>query len=152
MDFHPDRILPLQNKMISIAIQYENETGELCPGLAAPQVGCNVRVIMIRTSDDPSLKQWTFMYNPVYVSSRDGFIHSTEGCMSVPNCIGECIRPKESLFFFQDERGNLYPNGDYLRVVDDDSARLCHLLDHLNGVLFTDNAVAVKRPPSDQLE
>lgn len=97
-------------------------------GLAAPQVGVLRRVVVIDVGDGP-IK----MVNPEIIY-QEGEEIDTEGCLSVPNFMGTVARPQLLRVGYMDENGmpcELEAEGLKARAV-------CHEIDHLNGVLFTD--------------
>jgi len=140
--FDTNELKLLQQTMLYAAMNFERDhAGSLCVGLAAPQVGVNLRVIMVRNTNDPADQRWTFMFNPAYVESRDGFTIDHEGCLSLPDYYGKVVRPKESLFYYFTEKGKRVPQEGVILAREQYARILCHELDHLNGVLCSDNAV-----------
>ncbi len=101
-------------------------------GLAAPQVGILRRVIVIDLYDDNGAGVYI---NPeIIAQSGDQF--EIEGCLSLPGLNGRVHRPQRVTVRYQTLDGS---------VVEKDGEDLlarafCHEIDHLNGVLFTDNA------------
>lgn len=118
-----DRIKELLDDMIETM----NENNGV--GLAAPQVGILRRVIVVDDGSGP-IK----LINPVIVESSNEVIIDTEGCLSVPEEIGEVIRPKRVLVKYIDEDGE----NKELDAEDLLARILCHEIDHLNGILFVD--------------
>ncbi len=118
-----DRIKELLDDMIETM----NENNGV--GLAAPQVGILRRVIVVDDGSGP-IK----LINPVIVESSNEVIIDTEGCLSVPDEIGEVIRPKRVLVKYIDEDGE----NKELDAEDLLARILCHEIDHLNGILFVD--------------
>lgn len=108
---------------------YENEG----VGLAAPQVGVALRVVVIDVSGE--LFQ---MINPV-ITKREGSCVSTEGCLSVPDFDGEVERAAEVDCEYTDA------NGKRISLHARELLAVCiqHELDHLDGVLFIDRARAI---------
>ena len=102
-------------------------------GLAAPQVGVPVRAVQV------DVEEGFFEFiNPVIVS-RKGEQSGPEGCLSVRGKAGVVVRPEKVKIVFQDRRGDKYSlvaRGFFARAV-------CHELDHLDGVLYTDKATDV---------
>lgn len=140
----------LQQTMLYEAIRFEHEhENQLCAGLAAPQVGVNLRVIMMRNSGDADQKSWTFMFNPIYEETLDSYQITTEGCLSIPDYEGRCVRPSKARFHYQNEFGEVVPS---MEIQGAYTAVLCHELDHLNGVVFTDNEVKFTQEQAAMIE
>ncbi len=112
--------------------------GPAAVGIAAPQVGCLVRVIIVDTSARKGRSHGRLiMVNPEIIS-WEGSVSGREGCLSVPDFVGNVMRAKEVVVEFQDALGELH-NVDFshfeARVVQ-------HEIDHLNGLLFLDRVVS----------
>jgi len=103
-------------------------------GLAAPQVGKNIRLIVV--SHD---KKTLFFINPKITKKSWARKTEEEGCLSVVNKKGEIIygpvsRHKRISCIYLDEKGN-----KKTLTAEDMLARvLQHEIDHLNGILFID--------------
>jgi peptide deformylase len=98
-------------------------------GLAAPQVGLSLRVIVVQMpGEDPSV-----IINPEIIK-RSGEQLVTEGCLSIPGYVGEIKRPSAVTLRGRDRRGR------QLRIKGTDllAEALEHEVDHLNGILFID--------------
>ena len=99
-------------------------------GLAAPQVGEAIRVVVIDVG-----KGLIELINPV-ITFREGSVKDTEGCLSVPNYYGEVERSARVKVEFLNRRGkrqHLTADGLLARCIQ-------HELDHLEGQLFIDIA------------
>lgn len=99
-------------------------------GLAAPQIGVLKRVIVI---DIEVIKK--AMINPeiIYESDKD-LKDGAEGCLSVPGVEDMVRRPNVIRVRYMDLNGKIIEEEArdlYARVI-------CHEVDHLNGILFTD--------------
>lgn len=109
-------------------------------GLAAPQVGLNIRLATIDLSvgEDPS--QLIVICNPEIVVAA-GEQKSEEGCLSIPDFTDTVMRPQTVTIRCQDIHGEPveYTGNDQL------ARCFCHEIDHLNGVLFIDHLSAIKR-------
>jgi peptide deformylase len=99
-------------------------------GLAAPQVGVSLRVIVIGITEGEDI----VLINPEIVR-RKGERMVTEGCLSVPGFFGAITRA-ESV-----RAKGLDLNGKEVRIKADEllAQALEHEIDHLNGVLYTDH-------------
>lgn len=109
-------------------------------GLAAPQIGVNIRLVTIDLSvgEDPS--QLIVICNPEIVSS-EGEQKNDEGCLSIPDFSETVVRPQKLSI----KGVNL--KGEEIRYdADDLLARcFCHEIDHLDGILFVDRLSPLKR-------
>ena len=117
-----DRMRELMNDMVETM----NENDGV--GLAAPQVGVLRRVIVVDDGNGPMK-----LINPE-LFDKEGKQLDTEGCLSVPNRLGEVCRPEKLRVRYMDEEGRektLEAEGLLARI-------LCHEVDHLDGILFTD--------------
>lgn len=106
-------------------------------GIAAPQIGCNKRVIMFgfeKNKRYPNEKPvpFTILINPVYQIISDVLVDGWEGCLSVPGLRGLVPRYKKI------EYSGYTPDGKLItRNAADFHARIIqHECDHLDGVLF----------------
>jgi peptide deformylase len=98
-------------------------------GLAAPQVGVPLRVIVIGMPEEEAF----VLVNPEVVR-RNGERVVTEGCLSVPGYFGEIKRSRRVTVKGKDL------SGKELRVRGEEllAQALEHEIDHLNGVLYID--------------
>lgn len=99
-------------------------------GLAAPQVGRNIRVIVVKLQYGDIQE----MINPAIKWYSDHVVKIEEGCLSVPGKYVELTRPSKISISFQDL------SGKYKRwKLKSLEARIVqHEIDHLDGVLMTD--------------
>jgi len=100
-------------------------------GLAAPQVGILKRVVVIDIGDGPII-----LINPEIVETN-GEVKDVEGCLSVPGKQGNVIRPQYVKVKAEDRDGNS------IEIQGEDllARAICHEIDHLNGILYTDKTV-----------
>lgn len=100
-------------------------------GLAAPQIGESIRLIIIKYKDDSIA-----MINPRIIMKSILKEWGEEGCLSVPGKYGEVKRSKKLTVKYVDKNGKnrvLTANGFLARIIQ-------HENDHLNGTLFIDKA------------
>ena len=99
-------------------------------GLAAPQVGKNIRVFIVDTDDG----YYEFI-NPK-ILGVSGSQYGLEGCLSVKGKWGDVKRPKKVTIEATDRYGKRF------KVVARDffARAVCHENDHLDGILYTDKA------------
>lgn len=101
-------------------------------GLAAPQVGEPIRCVVLATPDEGVRK----LVNPRIIG-RNGMVVGPEGCLSLPTLQAQVSRAREITVKGLDERmrpETFAAEGIYARAIQ-------HELDHLNGVLFIDQAI-----------
>ena len=111
-------------------------------GLAAPQVGEAIRLIVVDTqwTEEGAERDPLILVNPV-VSEHEGKIKWTEGCLSVPDMEAEVERAERVRLIARDlDGGELDIRAEGLQAV-------CfqHEVDHLDGVLFIDHISRLKR-------
>lgn len=120
-----DRLMTLLDDMVET--MYENDG----IGLAAVQVGILKRAIVMDVGEGP-----VKILNPRIIENEGEQIF-TEGCLSVPTVNGDVIRPEKVKMEYMTIEGNMeIMEADGLKAVC-----LCHEIDHLNGVLFTDKII-----------
>ncbi len=106
-------------------------------GLAAPQIGKNIRLIVIGKQADPEvLEEDLVLFNPTWERTSKKTAWDSEGCLSVPNVYGKVKRYKDIDVQALDINGEeiAFEISGYLaRVIQ-------HEVDHLDGVLFIDKA------------
>ena len=99
-------------------------------GIAAPQVGIPIRLVVI----DVEKKRYD-MINPV-ITYREGSVVDSEGCLSCPNLFGDVERAEKVRVKFTTKyhkEKELEAEGLLARCIQ-------HELDHLDGRLFIDIA------------
>ena len=99
-------------------------------GLAAPQVGVSLRVIVLQMPG----KEPMAIVNPEIVK-REGERGVVEGCLSVPGYAGEIKRPLSVTVKGRDGQGKSVR----LKATGLLAQALEHEIDHLNGVLYVDH-------------
>lgn len=107
-------------------------------GLAAPQVGKNIRLFVMNPSGEPG-DDYVYV-NPV-LSDSDGDEEAEEGCLSLPDIHVKVMRNKRIRIQAQDLDGTPFEQtatGFIPRVWQ-------HEFDHLNGILLTDRMGPVAR-------
>ena len=126
---------------IKTLIQDMKETmlGASGAGLAAPQVGESVRVIIVRTTDRDD-SEIIPLINPEIIEAQ-GQVESEEGCLSIPG-VTESVRRNETVTVtYINENGEEHT----MEAKEFLSRVLQHEIDHLNGTLFIDRLGLVKR-------
>ena len=109
-------------------------------GLAAPQIGLSVQLIIIDASpvaEDETLR--VFINPRILESSGESTVE--EGCLSIPGVREDVTRPEKIRLNYFDEFGKEYTEdfaGWPARIIQ-------HEVDHLNGILFVDHISPLKR-------
>jgi peptide deformylase len=106
-------------------------------GLAAPQVGVSERVIVVELPEDAEDPQSGKLYefvNPEIVRASAEEVEGEEGCLSIPDIIGDVWRARSVVIKGQDR----YGKPQRLEAHDWLARVFQHEIDHVNGVLFID--------------
>ena len=115
-------------------------------GLAAPQIGLSIRLIVIDASpleeDDPKLKDFQKVFINAKITERFGETKIyKEGCLSIPQLHEEVEREEKVRIEYYDENFNFHDE-----VFEGIPARIIqHEYDHLEGVLFTDRVSPLRK-------
>lgn len=121
-------ILSLIKEMKEVLAQSENGVG-----LAAPQVGRNLRLFVVAA--ELAKDGHTVFINPeISQVSKKGVVED-EGCLSLPGDWHELLRAEKVTIKAQDEAGKKFK----LRVKGILARLMQHEVDHLNGTLFVDH-------------
>ena len=99
-------------------------------GLAAPQIGVNLRIVLITLAGKKILP----MINPKITSMSEKTSVAEEGCLSLPNEWGKVRRSDEITVEFQGIKGERIT----AKFKGMEAREAQHEIDHLDGVLFTD--------------
>lgn len=104
-------------------------------GLAAPQVGVSLRVIVIDAGDG-----LVELINPVVIEG-EGSATASEGCLSIPGVFGEverCAKVTVEYFNRQGKKAKITGIGLLARALQ-------HEIDHLEGILFIEKAKTISK-------
>jgi peptide deformylase len=123
-----------------------NETGL---GLAAPQIGVNKKIIVIRENLNCSItplrmKGLFVMINPIIIKESKKTVVYREGCMSIPEQVCDVTRHKEIKVKYIDADGN----NTVRNYEDTDAVVIQHEIDHLHGILACDPERAINITPA----
>lgn len=119
-------------------------------GLAAPQVGVNLRIIVFDSralypEDDPedeeSAPEFTALINPEIMETQGRFISENEGCLSVNDYRADVPRYEVVKVKALDIEGTPVE----IHAEDLLSVIMQHEIDHLDGILFIDRISTLKR-------
>ena len=115
-------------------------------GIAAPQVGKSLRILIVDGSDlsedFPELKSFIrYMINPVVLQESAETADYSEGCLSVPDVRADVTRPAKIKVRYVNEK---------LQEVEEEfdgfACRMVqHEIDHLNGKMFVDRVSPLRK-------
>ncbi len=108
-------------------------------GLAAPQIGKNIKLAVINSKDGPFC-----LINPKIIRKSWAKELDQEGCLSIPGVFGKVKRSKNITLVYYDRLGKKIKQsvkGLMARVMQ-------HEIDHLDGILFIDKAVEIENAKS----
>ncbi len=115
-------------------------------GLAAPQVGKGLRVLIVDGTVVSDVYDYLkdfrrVMINPVLIEESDETREYSEGCLSVPGIYADVRRPARIKVE--------YYNGDFEKVTEEFDKFACrmiqHEMEHLDGHLFVDDVAPIRR-------
>lgn len=122
-------------------------------GLAAPQIGKDLRVFVVdghqmnqNLDDDeeknPHLEGFKKVFINAEILDEDGEEWAyEEGCLSIPDVRAEVYRPERVKIRYFDTDWN-----EHTEVYEDIAARIIqHEYDHIEGILFTDHVSPLKK-------
>ncbi len=109
-------------------------------GLAAPQVGESLQLLVVHTGISQEDKTYKAFINPT-ITATEGSQIDEEGCLSVPELTANVQRYRKISLSYRDEAGNV----EELTAEDRFAVVLQHEIDHLNGILFIDHLSPLKR-------
>lgn len=122
----------LKDLVADMTITMEEDKGI---GLAAPQIGKNIRLIIVSTKSGVQA-----MINPELIKESIRQEWGEEGCLSIPYIFGDVKRHRSVECTFLDLDGKektVKARGLLARVIQ-------HEIDHLNGILFIDKAKDIR--------
>ena len=105
-------------------------------GLAAPQIGENLRVIIIDVGDE-----LIELINPELLSFEGTQLCEQEGCLSIPGFFGVVERAEKIDVKFLNRQGKRI----FLTAEGFKAQAIQHEIDHLDGILFIDRAKSVMK-------
>ena len=139
---YPDKVLRTPTQEVSFPLSQEMKklTADMMEtvkaadgiGLAAPQVGKSVKLVVINL--EKSGLELFPLYNPKIIKKGFKKVEIEEGCLSLPGIFGLVKRPKKIRVEAQNMRGEkvtFEDDGWVSRVVQ-------HELDHINSTLIID--------------
>ncbi len=103
-------------------------------GLAAPQVGVLRRVVIVDVGEG------LFEFINPEIIEQSGANTMVEGCLSVPDNIGDVTRPTKVVVRAFNRKGEEFE----LEAHDYFAKAICHEIDHLDGIIFVDKAQNIR--------
>lgn len=100
-------------------------------GLAAVQVGVLRRIVVIETEEG------LFEFINPRIVRKTGMQEGAEGCLSLPGKWGLTKRPECVTVRAMDREGNEFEVTGYDLL----AKAMCHEIDHLDGILYTDEVI-----------
>jgi peptide deformylase len=109
-------------------------------GLAAPQVGQDLALVVLDVKREEERGSPLFLFNPRIVAASGETVYE-EGCLSVPDLVADVTRAARVVVEATDREGNP------LTIDADGLLAIClqHELDHLEGRLFLEHISPLKR-------
>lgn len=143
----------LLDKMIKTLLEHDNGVA-----LAAPQIGESVRMFIVRenvlalmeeeSTDQPNEKILVFINPRITKKSKKQNVVD-EGCLSVDGVYGKIKRHEKVTIEAYNENATKFNRGTsgfFAQIIQ-------HEVDHLNGLLFIDNANDIEKiKPREQLD
>lgn len=129
-----------------IADMFETMKNAEGVGLAAPQIGRNIRVLVVDGSDFSDTYAYLrgfkrAMINPRLLEESEETIEYNEGCLSIPDIHCDIIRPKKIKVEYYD--------ADFQKKEEEFDNFACrmvqHEMDHLDGIMFVDKAAPIRK-------
>ena len=138
LPLQPGMPLP-ENVRKLIADMFDTMYAEEGVGLAAPQIGEGVRVIVVDANEEGT--EPFALVNPAIIATGDETDKAEEGCLSIPGLREVVERPTTVVVEGLDREGNpvrMDADGFVARILQ-------HEVDHLDGILFLDRVSPLKR-------
>ncbi|GIV19078.1 MAG: peptide deformylase [Armatimonadota bacterium] len=128
------RITPEIRQLVSFMRKAMSDANGI--GLAAPQVGVSIRLLLYTDMSDEQNPQVHALINPVILKMSGEQIEPPEGCLSLPGLMGN-VRRAQTIWVkavnLQGKTIKFKAEGLTARVIQ-------HEVDHLDGILFIDRA------------
>ena len=132
-----DEARKIVDEMVKASLEWEKEHPyELSAAMAAPQLGFNTRIIIIRDDmEDKKNTTFTALLDPEVIKTEGKMIKDYEGCLSVPTIYGLVPRPDKARI-----KAKLIDGTEVrIKATGTLTRTLLHEIDHLDGVLFIDH-------------
>jgi peptide deformylase len=141
-----DKDYPELDNLIKDMFETMEKAGGI--GLAAPQIGKSIRLIVINSKEmssdflEEGLEEFKRVFiNPIIEEEFGEDFTFREGCLSLPRVSEEITRPSKIIMTWFDEEWNLHEEeftGIKARILQ-------HEYDHLEGVMWIDKVAPLRR-------
>ncbi len=157
----PDPFLRLKAKPVKkfdkdfqvlIEDMFETMLNEPGVGLAAPQIGQSIQLVVIEYAEEseneeaPKRKPKRYvLVNPEIVKQSEETVEGMEGCLSVPGLVGNVERHESVTVKALNRSGKpqkIKAKGWMARIIQ-------HEVDHLNGILYIDRTTELYETVSE---
>jgi len=109
-------------------------------GLAAPQVGVDLRIAVVDVAGGKPDSELHVLVNPRIVAEQGKQVDD-EGCLSIPGLTEKVMRPDRVRVEARTAAGEPFE----IEVEGFLARAFCHEIDHLDGVLFVDRLVGLRK-------
>ncbi|MBR2726181.1 peptide deformylase [Candidatus Saccharibacteria bacterium] len=132
-----EEVIGIIAEMRKLSLDWEKEHPyEMSAAMAAPQMGVNKRIIIVRDDmEDKKKATFTALINPEVIRTEGKEVADYEGCLSVPSVYGMVPRASKVKVKAVLEDGTPVR----IKATGDTARTLLHEIDHLNGILFIDH-------------
>ncbi len=133
-----DAVTPELDELIENMIETMYDSDGV--GLAAPQIGESIRLIVVDQTGPKIRGDLQVLINPVIVEG-DGEVESEEGCLSCPELSVKVMRKERVKITAMDREGKSveFEADGFLAII------LQHEIDHLDGVTLADRTGRLKK-------
>lgn len=131
IEYITDEIIMLLDDMYETMVAHDGI------GLAAPQIGKNLRIAVVEVEEGD---RFDFI-NPEIIE-RKGTSIDVEGCLSIPETYGTVERADEVTIRYYDREGSEMEVTAYGYL----ARAFQHEIDHLEGKLFIDQVIEIIKP------
>lgn len=110
-------------------------------GIAAPQVGINIRMVICKFNPGANNEVIVPMVDPEILELSSNLTEGEEGCLSLPGLWGHTKRADYAIVRFKNLKGMTLT----LELSDFNARIIQHEVDHINAILFADKATDLQK-------
>ena len=125
-----NKILRTVSKDMKVTMDHEKGVG-----LAAPQVGENIRVVICKFNHDTPHELIIPMINPVITKKSEEMVLGEEGCLSLPGLYDAIARHESLTVKYLDTKGR----ENVLKLSEYNARVVQHEVDHIDAHLYIDH-------------